>query len=92
MNNLRKFSNAVKEASEAREKDRKQWEKELGNPVYFEPDPEIKGHGYGYWRHDKGVLKVRKMSNGYSPNSATLILSEEIEKLYSILYKKEIKG
>lgn len=82
------FSQGLKEAAERKAKERKAFNRKLGKPVLFLPDPDATGHGVGWFRADKGFVAYRKYSNGYDPLSRFVLEDELLRALIPHMSKE----
>ena len=89
MNNLQGFSAGLEEVYKRKEAERLAWQDEIGEPKVFIPDSdeELKkaGFGIGLWKVDGGVITVRRMANGYHPETLILYTEEVIKTLCTVL-------
>lgn len=67
----------------------KQKDKDFNNHLP-EPDSIFKTEDfeYGFWKEDDGIVRIRKLKNGYSRHSHIFISKEEIEAINQAWDKK----
>ena len=76
-----------------RDQDRKEFNKELGNPDLFildDEDPFGDERGVGYWRVEEGILTVLRpnIKYGFDPTTQEFLTEEWILKMEKLLAKK----
>jgi hypothetical protein len=80
------FSDAIAQSAAAREEQRKEFNRNLGEPARFVPQEDDSRFGIGYWRAENGtgVFSYRRYANGYDPYSRVEYPADLIDMLVNV--------
>lgn len=83
MSDLEDWNEVIKTGGRRAEADRKNWQKEIGEPTAIYTDED--GYKRGMWKIEGGVLVTRIDKMGPNPTYATVFKDDFIEMLLATL-------